>query len=172
MAPILSFTAEEIWQYMPDASGKASSIHLMDMPDIDDKWQNAEVENKWDILVLVRGEVTKALEEARAQKLIGHSLDALVTLSAEGYLLDNLSPYEKELHTVFIISEAALVGKDQKTDEFKGTHMEGLWIKVGPADGGKCDRCWIHDLSVGADAETPNVCDRCQQALNIISDES
>ena len=170
MAPILSFTAEEIWQHMPHTGDNASSIHLVKMPQIDEKWNNVKVENRWDLLVLVRGEVTKALEEARARKIIGHSLDGSVTLCAENELWKDLSLYDNELHTVFIISSASLIGKEQLTDEFKTTGIEGLWIKVGHAEGGKCDRCWVHDPSVDTDPESSGVCDRCKQALDVIGD--
>ena len=170
MAPILSFTAEEIWQHMPGAGDKPGSIHLVSMPEIDEKWQNVDVEDRWDLLVLVRGEVTKALEEARAKKRIGHSLDGMVSLCAEGDIMEDLRPYEKDLHTLFIISAASLVEKDQITDEYSATGIEGLWIKVGPAAGEKCHRCWVHDSSVGTDPETPEVCHRCKQALEAIGD--
>ena len=172
MAPILSFTAEELWENMPETDDKAASIHLMNMPEIDERWQNSEVETKWDQLVLVRAEVTKSLEAARVEKLIGHSLDANVTLCAEGELLESLRPFEKEFHTVFIISAAFLVEKEKLTADFKETGMEGLWIKVGSADGGKCERCWIHDPSVGTDDGMPRVCDRCKEALKIIGDDA
>ena len=165
MAPVLSFTAEEIWQHMPHTDNKPASIHMTNMPDIDEKWQNSDLENKWDLLVLVRGEVTKALEEARTQKLIGHSLDAEAILCADGELYEDLKPFEGMLKTVFIISAASLIDRQQLTDEFNETGMEGLRVKVGPAPGQKCERCWVHDLSVGNNAQMPNVCDRCQQAL-------
>ena len=169
MAPILAFTAEEIWQHMPPTEDKATSIHMMNMPNINERWENPEVEERWDTLVLVRGEVTKALEEARAKKIIGHSLDGGVTLCAEGELWEDLQPYGNELKTIFIISTVDLLEKEQLTDEFKTTGIEGLWIKVGHAEGNKCERCWVHSPTVGADPNSPDVCDRCKQALDIIA---
>ncbi len=168
MAPILCFTAEEIWRHMPETDKKAPSVHLMNMPLIEDQWQNREVEEKWDRLVMVRGEITKVLEAARVRKMFGHSLDAGVTLAAEEPLFEQLTPYAGDLNTIFIVSNVSLIRGEQRTDDFSPTAIEGLHVRVSRAEGEKCERCWIHDLSVGIDPEQPTLCSRCKKSLSII----
>lgn len=168
MAPILSFTAEEIWKHMPDETGKPESIHMALMPEVDDQWLDEAIENKWNLLLEVRGEVTKALEEARNKKMIGHSLDAAVTLCAEEDLYEKLQPYAEDLKTIFIVSKAGLVRPEQKTEAFFKTGLDGLHVLVEKAEGEKCQRCWIYDASVGSISDQPGICARCSQALKEI----
>jgi isoleucyl-tRNA synthetase len=120
------------------------------------------------MLLTVRGEVTKALEAARVQKRIGHALDAAVTLSADGELYDKLAPYAAELRSVFIVSAAELL-RDAPLDEaFESLEVKGLRVRVQPAAGKKCDRCWVHETSVGQNPEHPTICGRCLAALSQI----
>ena len=93
MAPILPFTSEEIWQHMPAAPGKPASIHLALLPAVDAALVDADLAERWELLLRVRGEVTKALEEARVKKEIGHALDAAVTIAADAELYARLAPY-------------------------------------------------------------------------------
>ncbi len=165
MAPILPFTAEEIWKYMPDTENKETSIHLAPFPTIDPSWKNNELAGKWGQILIVRAEVTKALETARNKKQIGHPLDASVAICAPKDIYDALSFYADDLKTIFIVSNAALL-KDQKMpDAFISEEVEGLSIEVEPAPGKKCERCWIYDTSVGADADHPTACSRCAGVL-------
>jgi len=165
MAPILPFTSDEIWQYMPARSGKEPNIHLSLLPAANKAFKDEALAGRWEFLLKVRGEVTRALEEARAQKMIGHPLDAAVTISAQGAAFDALEPLAADLRSLLIVSQAELV-KDQALDgAFKGTEIEGLLIKVAPAPGDKCDRCWVHDTTVGTSSEQPTICSRCQDAL-------
>jgi isoleucyl-tRNA synthetase len=170
MAPILCFTAEEIWRHMPEVKDKTLSIHLTQMPDVNKAWINESLENNWELILNIRAEVTKVLETARVNKAIGHSLDARVMLYAEEDLLEKLQPYEKELASLFIVSEAVLQGMDP--EENQGIHetgMKELGISVFPAPGDKCERCWIHDTSVGQSSLHPTLCKRCETALESIS---
>jgi isoleucyl-tRNA synthetase len=168
MAPILSFTAEEIWQFMPDSTQKESSIHLNSLPVVKTAWLDAQLAEKWDRILDLRGEVTKALEEARAKKLIGHSLDAAVTIYPNQALHDALYPYLDDLRSVLIVSSASLVQAEQPAGAFKSSDVDGLSILVELAAAEKCERCWIHDPSVGTSTEHTSICSRCEDALQKI----
>ncbi|MCK4620208.1 MAG: class I tRNA ligase family protein, partial [Desulfobacterales bacterium] len=165
MAPILSFTAEEVWKFMPDIKEKESSVHLSSLPKANESWKNEKLAQKWEAIIRVRGEVTKALEEARAKKKIGHSLDAVVTISANKELYEELYAYEEDLRTIFIISGASLIKGEKLDKAYKSTDIEGLDILVEPASSDKCERCWIHDPSVSLNSERPTICSRCEKAL-------
>ena len=120
---------------------------------------------RWEFLLKVRGEVTRALEAARTQKLIGHPLDAAVTISAKGAAFDTLEPLAGDLRSLLIVSEADLVREQNLDGAFSGSEIEDLEIKVTPAPGEKCERCWVHDTTVGTNSEQPSICSRCQDAL-------
>ena len=172
MAPILPFTSEEIWKHMPFHSKKESSIHLADFPLPDDIWQNNALSEKWEQLLLIRGEVTKALEHARGKKMIGHPLDAEVTISSGTDLYKLLTAYAEELKGIFIVSRVLLVQTDSLEGAYESDTIQALKIKVAPAPGEKCERCWIYDTTVGSSASHPTVCKRCEDALGIIGADS
>ncbi|MFZ5569216.1 MAG: isoleucine--tRNA ligase [Thermodesulfobacteriota bacterium] len=165
MAPILPFTAEEIWKYMPVQAPRAESIHLTVLPDVDPRWRNEELARKWDQLLAVRGEVTKALEAARVQKLIGHPLDAAVTIRAADDLTRLLGEYREELRSLFIVSKAELREDGTLDGACHSSEIDGLSIRVTRAPGEKCERCWVYDVETGKNAAYPNTCPRCQAAL-------
>jgi len=165
MAPILSFTAEEIWQHMPYQEGKAESVHLTSLPDVHREWKDSGLAEKWGRILDVRAEVTKALEEARAAKRIGHSLDAAVTIYTNQEWFDALHSYKNDLRIVFIVSEASLVQGEKPAEAFESPEIEGLSILIEHAATEKCERCWIHDPTVGTSSEHPTICTRCEDAL-------
>ncbi|MEA3415899.1 MAG: isoleucine--tRNA ligase [Thermodesulfobacteriota bacterium] len=165
MAPILSFTAEEIWQYMPDRKDKETSIHLTSLPVVNEELKDEELAKKWGLLLKVRGEVTKALEQARTSKLIGHPLDALVTISANKNLYNDLHPYTADLKSIFIVSQVSLINEESLTGAYESNDIEGLSILIEPATGEKCERCWAHDTSVGTSPEHPTICNRCEENI-------
>jgi len=169
MAPILPFTAEEIWRFIP-ANNHAESIHLVGLPEVIKQWDDAILEQKWDRMRLIRGEVTKALEAARAKKEIGHPLDAQITISADDNLIQMLKSYKNELRSIFIVSDV-VIGNNDNTDNniFKSVDVAGLSIKVTSAPGEKCDRCWVSDTTVGQDSTHPTACKRCINALKQIN---
>jgi len=170
MAPILVFSAEEIWAHMPDRPGKEESIHMTTLPRVHTEWKNETLQKNWEKLLEVRAEVTKALEAARAQKLIGHPLDAAVTISVSKAQHDVLAPYAEELRSVFIVSQTALV-RDAKFDNaYVSEDIEGLQVLVERAAGEKCERCWVHDTSVGTFDDHPTICNRCKLSLEEIID--
>jgi len=165
MAPILAFTAEEIWKFMPQRPDKEASIHLASLPVVDASRQNSSLAARWEKLLALRGEVTRTIEAARAEKRVGHSLDAAVTIGAANEWYETLAPYREDLRTLFIVSQATLVKDLQAAGAEESTELEGIRIAVAPADGDKCTRCWVHDTSVGTHPAHPAICDRCRNAL-------
>jgi isoleucyl-tRNA synthetase len=164
MAPILPFTAEEIWNHMPAPANRPESVHLTDLPQAAENWRDPELAERWKRLRSVRGAVTRVLEAARAAKTIGHPLDAAVTLHGAGELGDLLNRYAADFHTYFIVSEVSVADAPPAggaTDD----EVEGLTVAVAHAAGEKCGRCWVHDATVGEDAEHPTICARCRGHL-------
>jgi len=172
MAPILAFTAEEIWNFMPGHDMNSESVHMTSLPVVNKEWKDDQLAEEWKKIIEIRGEVTKALEEARVKKLIGHSLDASITIYTDGDRYDILEKYKDDLRTIFIVSEVSMIKGDKADGIFKSLDIEGLSIQVKLASGEKCERCWIHDISVGADSEQPTICSRCQNALGEMKTDS
>lgn len=163
LAPILPFTAEEIWKYLPTSrSYESTSVMLNDIPQGATGLVEDSFMAKWDKIHAIRNDVNKALELARAEKVIGKSLEAQVTLYCDGELLSFLRSIEKDLPMLFIISAATVV--EGKVTGFTG-EVEGLAIKVTPATGNKCERCWNLDHTVGDSQQHPTICHRCTQVL-------
>ena len=153
LTPLICFTAEEIWSFMPHKNNENSeSVMLTNWPDENPKYDNKEIEEKWERIVALKEEVAKKLEEARAEKIIGHSLNAKVILTAEGDEYNFLKSIEKELMAVFIVS--ALEIKEGTKD-----------IAIEVAKGEKCERCWMYSETVGQDKENPGICHRCSENL-------
>ncbi len=167
MAPLLAFTAEEIWQVMPHtAADKTESVFLNDMPAYTDAWTFEGIGEKWDALFDLRDDVMKALEIARAEKKIGKSLDAKVaiyTKFADQTAL--LRAFEDQLKTVFIVSGVELYEGDAPEDAYTET-VSGIGVAVRTPDGCKCDRCWSYSTE-GKEIEDGFLCARC---LNIIEE--
>lgn len=167
LTPVLAFTSEEIWQYMPHKEeDDAESVQLNYWPAQNPVYDNKELEEKWAKIIRVRQVVSKALEIARAEKLIGHSLNAKVSIYADESNYDFLKSIEKDLITIFIVSDVELInsveveGKFYEDDEFKG-----IKVVISQAEGEKCERCWMISKTVGKDQEHPSICDRCKTAI-------
>ena len=163
LAPMASFTAEEIWKYMIHSKKESvESVMLSDWPEVDEKYDDKELEEKWNKIIELKTDVAKALEEARANKVIGHSLNAKVTLYVNE---DNKHYYEliknnqELLQTVFIVSGLEIEDNKRKSEGNK----VGIEVKV--ADGEKCERCWMYSTTVGEDKENPTICHRCSEHL-------
>jgi isoleucyl-tRNA synthetase len=163
MAPILTFTAEEIWQHLP-AKDTDTSVHLTSFPSADDLFLDDILEAEWDTLLEIRGEVTKVLEEARRQKIIGHPLDAEVTVSATGKIKELLARSTDDLSDIFIVSKVT-VSDTPPDDAFQSEEVTGLAISVTKAPGEKCPRCWHYMEDIGAEKDYPDVCGRCAKNL-------
>ena len=164
MAPILSFTADEIWQVMPGA-GRGPSVHADLFVPVKESYLNPELAARWDTVSRVRREVTRALESARKDKRIGHSLDGAVTLGVSEELRAALSPFEAQLRSLFIVSSVRIVPLQELDERLGCEEIEGLRVDVAPTQDPKCERCWVHDPSVGRNEQHPTVCDRCANAL-------
>jgi isoleucyl-tRNA synthetase len=164
MAPVLSFTADEVWQYLKDNS-RASNVHADLFVPVKEKYRDPELGERWNDIIRVRKEVTKALEIARKDKVIGHSLDASVILGLSVEWMDKLGPYRDQLRSFFIVSSVDIVPINDLEDGFKAEDLEGLKIKVAPSEDEKCERCWIHDPTTGDDDRHPTICHRCLKAL-------
>lgn len=165
MTPILSFTAEEVWKYLPFDGHKADSVHLAQFPSVNKDYIDDQLAARWDTLLKVRGEVSKALELARCDKVIGHSLDADVSIFAPEKLYGFLKTYLHELRSIFIVSKVNLFDNEEGNGEFKSQEVEGLGISVAQAPGEKCERCWTYHPTVGDSREHPTACRRCVEVI-------
>ena len=163
IAPVLSFTMEEVWQFMKKPASMPESVFMMPWPECKEEYIDEALESKWDNFIEIRSEITRVLEGARRAKTIGHSLDAKVELHAAGEALAILRSVESDLATLLIVSQAKLV--EGLTGGVEATGREDLKVTVQAAEGEKCERCWIYSDTVGKDAEHPTVCARCAAAL-------
>ena len=165
MAPILSFTAEELWHFLPASKGKQKSIFLAPFPEVKQKYINPQLADRWTRLMSVREAVTKVLEIARAEKSIGNSLEANVVIEAPDELFQFLRTFGESLSDLFIVS-AVTFGKATGSHIFESEEMAGLKVAVLKADGKKCSRCWKIRPSVGTEAEHPEICSRCATVVS------
>jgi isoleucyl-tRNA synthetase len=161
LAPLLSFTCEEVWGYLPKLPGEPESVHLALFPFPGEAIAGiTEAQRKrlanWDRLIEVRPAVLKALEQARREKFIGNALEARVRLSVDGELGHLLEEYARDLPMLFIVSEVSL-------DPAGADHH--LQVKVERASGVKCQRCWKYVTDVGVDPRWPAICAACAQAV-------
>ncbi len=169
LAPILSFTAEEIWQYLPGSIGPSvfMSEWLKEIPSLNP--QSKMNDAFWQTMITVRGVVNKALEEQRTQGLIGAPLDAKVTLYAEGELYSQLMLLEEELRFVLITSNATVKPFTEKERDALPTELPALFLSVVVSTDEKCVRCWHHREEVGKNSEHPELCQRCITNIDVTS---
>jgi len=161
LAPILTFTAEEIWSGMPRYEGKAQSVHLTRFPEVNEEYRDDELRENWKTLISLRGEIARAIENARKSKIVGHSLDARIKLYAPDKLRRFLAQRREDLKTLNIVSQVDVLEEDSLEAPYESAEFEGLKIGVSKAVGAKCHRCWIYSETVGADAGHPTLCSRC-----------
>ncbi len=162
MAPVLSFTADEIWSCMPVDSRRPASVHLADFPRPDPTLVDAGLAADWERLLDVRAAVTKALEALRQRGEIGHSLEASVRLGAADGLGTLLESRRALLADILIVSAVELLPAGQLAAE---STLPGLAIEATRAGGQKCARCWNWRSDVGSDPRFPSVCGRCAGVL-------
>lgn len=163
IAPILAFTAEEIWTYMPHSSeDDTRSIVFNEMPKKIDISVTEEFDKKWNVIYRLREDAKKALEIKRADKFIGASLEAKVTIHCAASVYNEILSYCNELAAVFIVSEVEAV--NDENGEFKGD-FEGVTMTVEKAHGEKCERCWIYSDTVGKNSEHSTLCSRCAEEI-------
>ena len=197
-APILCFTADEVWSYLPADGGRHGfSVHLSEFPEPTSLNETIPVElrdrlKNWSQLIAVRQAVLKALEEARQDKLIGGSLEAKVGLEVynPGQTVSSsqiadleafhglLEEYRRTLPSLFIVSQVDVVpgvsaSADSRPRPISKTETYespelGLRVWIEKAAGEKCARCWNYSTRVGEDSRYPEVCERCVEALHEI----
>ncbi len=164
LAPVLAFTTEEIWSYIRQDNDPVS-VQLLGWPGENEVQFDEEMEAKMDKILQVREVASKAMEEARTKKVIGHSLGAWVTIFASQEWLDLLQNTE-QLDKILIVSRADIKAEAERTaDAIALDEVSGIWVKVQAAEGNKCERCWIIDLSVGENSQHPSLCKRCAQVV-------
>jgi isoleucyl-tRNA synthetase len=157
LAPVISFTAEEIWSYLPGR--REESVFLS-------SWHSLPIlENRggidWDLLIPVRDAVNKVLEKHRQAGEIGSALDAEITLFAEGKIYEALAALKNELRFVLITSDARVLTLTSKTPSAELTEIADLWVHLKVSTHPKCARCWQRREDVGADSNHPTICGRC-----------
>ena len=166
VSPVLSFTAEEVWQYMPKEEGMEESVMLADWPQGHAEHVDGELSARWATMLDLRSEMTKALEGARRDKAIGHSLDASITVYADGDAYQALTGFGGSLASLLIVSEAHVVeGRDNAPANAVTVEDGALSIVVTPSELEKCERCWIHRDTVGQDGDHPTLCARCAEVV-------
>ena len=160
LAPILSFTCEEVWMHTKHRAGTTASVHVDVFPDPSELSEGIGFEQRqqaaeWENLIPVREQVLKALDTAREDKVIGASLEAAVKLTAGGEMFERLRKFESDLPALFIVSQATVE---------RGSG-EALEIRIERARGDKCERCWKYTTDVGNDPDFPTVCAPCARIL-------
>lgn len=154
LTPMISFTAEEIWSAMNHTEKEnVESPMLADYPVSNDEWDNKEIAEKWEKIIKVKNIVAKDLELARAEKTIGNSLDAKVTIYAEGEEYKFLKENEELIKLVLIVSGLEIQENNRKQEEKLG-------VKVEHSTGEKCERCWMYN-----DHLEDGLCPRCKEVL-------
>jgi len=167
LAPILTFTAEEIWTALPAYEGKAASVHLARFPEVEDAYINNDLGNIRAKMINLKSEIAKIIENARKNKVIGHSLDACVELAPPENLRVFLEEHKEELRSLLIVSQLGIVPEAEIAEPHPcpGSDFEGLIIGVSRAKGQKCNRCWMYSELIGVDPAYPEVCERCLKNL-------
>ena len=174
MAPVLSFTADEIWRLLPKfvrkleetvaaLEGRAlrlSSVHLASFPEPQQEWADEKLAQRWENLLRMRTTVLTKLEAQRKEKIIGSSLEAKVIIAGTSGLYEFLKNYESELPALFICSQVEL------RSGVTVTPPDDHEVVVVKADGKKCERCWNYRPAVGTFKDHPTLCDRCVEAVH------
>jgi isoleucyl-tRNA synthetase len=183
LAPILTFTADEVWSHLPGTPGREWSVHCSTFASADEVGRGVPAKYdgrlyNWPRLIVIRNEVLKALEAARQEKLIGGGLEAKVRLRADPATTRLLEQYRDFLPFLFIVSQVDLESAPEvPSDGASGAATaassdvgtaQSLTVLVEKASGAKCARCWNYSKHVGEDADYPEVCERCSAALREI----
>lgn len=157
LAPLLSFTAEEAWEYFqPIAKSKEQSVFMVDFPKVNPNFFSEELEKNWAKILTLRNKVYQKLEQARKDGLIGSSLEAKVIISTNKEEKEFLKEYGEQLPMVFIVSQVEVTDKTELTE---------LTVEIKKAEGEKCIRCWNYSTTVGQDKDHPQLCSRCIKNL-------
>ena len=164
MSPVLTFTAAEVWRFFPEDDKREENILLAAFPGEKDEYLDEELNEVWEKLQEVRAEVTKVLELARRDKVIGHSLEAEVWLSVTGDLSGFLEENWQTLETISIVSKLHKV-ETADPEAITSELLPELSILVKSASSEKCERCWLRSETVGENGDHPTICDRCSAVI-------
>jgi isoleucyl-tRNA synthetase len=168
MAPMLSFTAEEIWRTLPErlekdtgvlAGATKASVHLSQFPEALPQWKDLVLAQRWEVLLEVRVAAQAALEDQRREKVIGSSLEADIQIHANHERYEFLKQYERDLPTILIVSRVEL--REVHNLPLKPDFL----VVVSKSKNQKCERCWNYREAVGKDTIHPTLCDRCVEAV-------
>lgn len=158
LSPILSHTADEVWNYIPGV--EEESVQLTDIPESREIEGQDELKAKWDHFMNVRDDVLKALEEARNEKVIGKSLEAKVTIVPKDEKTKELLTSLEHLHQYLIVSGAEVADEHERAADFE---LVKVFVEKHPGE--KCQRCWVASETVGKNAKHPELCDRCSDIV-------
>jgi len=176
LAPILSFTADEVWSYIPGL-GKPASVHVTTFPDERGEWIDERLGREWDRLLELRAEVQRALETARRDGRIGKSVDAVVYLASvpeeewRPLLEGKGEPLLATLMNVSAVRRGAAPAAGRPT-RYESQEIPGLALEVVPAEAlgwKRCERCWTWSEGVGADPAHPALCARCLPVVRALA---
>ncbi len=174
MAPVLAYTAEEVYDNLPGRDPDVKSVHCLDFPGPDHAWMNEHMESRMAKVFHIQEEANKVLDQAQKSGLIGHQNDAALLISARAEDLEFLREVERsadggeDLARMFRVSQLNLYDCDIEGE--KSTEIEGLTTRVERARGGKCERCWLYSTSRGVDPVRPALCPRCTRVVRELPD--
>jgi isoleucyl-tRNA synthetase len=165
MAPILSFTSEEIWELLPGQ--KPESVFLSRFPVPEEAVLDSTLDERYQKLIAIREVVTKALEEKRQDKVIGNALEADIHIvCSKGETIEFLESFGSDLADLFIVSGVTLEQSDAvPADAIQDEKVPGLGVTVSRTTGTKCERCWKFTADVGSFKDHPDICGRCHAVL-------
>ncbi len=165
MAPVISFTAEESWSSISPWQGKPESVFLESFPETLPVPEEIAVREKFEKILKIREDISRALEIGRKNKVIGHSLDAVVSIETDGekrsFIADNLNL----LRDVLIVSRVEVVGKANE-GAIRGEENPDILISFSKSPAQKCERCWKYEETVGKYDDHPSICERCRNAIS------
>jgi len=171
IAPVLSFTAEEIWQYLREIKKGEESVFLAPWPEVNENNIDEGLEKKWENILKIRKDVLKALEIKRGEGFIGNSLEAQVNIYTENKeVYDYLMSFNKQLETIFIVSKTDIFyGKGEKglsSDAYTCIEFPDIKVLITRVPGEKCERCWCYSETVGEDQKYPTICEKCAKVMH------
>jgi isoleucyl-tRNA synthetase len=164
MSPILSFTADEVWEYLPEFKGKSRYVFTEHFAPVDESIFDDKLYKKWETIYEIKKDVNKALELKRVEKVIGHPLDAKVTIGASDDILSILKA-DEGIEKIFIVSEVVLKKFEEVEEGFIPENRK-LKIAVEASNNEKCERCWIKSETVGKFEDHKTICERCYNEIS------
>lgn len=158
LTPMIPFTTEDIYKYMPHDNESINSPMMLEWPKVKQEYENKELQEKWEKILNLKEIVAKKLEEARTEKIIGHSLNANIVMNLKTDIYNEFKDMEEVLQTVFIVSGVEILENDSIENDVE--------VKVEIAKGEKCERCWMYSETVGLDKDRPTICEKCRKAID------